>query len=72
VACIAAQAGTATGLAVGSGLGDGLGDRLGDGVGESLATAVGDGLLRIAVWFELPQAATANIAMTAASLSPTG
>ena len=39
VACIAAQAGTATGL--GSGEGEGLGDGLGDGLGEGVG--VGDG-----------------------------
>jgi hypothetical protein len=72
---MAAQVGTAIGLAsglgAGEGLGVGVGGRLGEGVGDALTTAEGDGLLREAV-AELEQPATASIAMTAASLIPTG
>ena len=72
---MAAQDGTAIGLAsglgAGEGLGVGVGTRLGEGIGDALITADGDGLLREAVT-ELEQPATASIAMTAASLIPTG
>jgi hypothetical protein len=75
LACMAAHAGTATGLAAGLGVGEGLdvgdGGRLGEGVGDALIASEGDGLLREAV-AELEQPAMASIAMTAASLIPTG
>jgi hypothetical protein len=76
---MAAQAGTATGLAAGLGVGDGvgvglgagLGEELGDAPGDALVEAGGDGLLCEAE-AELEQPAMASIAMTAASLIPTG
>ena len=75
LALMAAQAGTATGLAAGLGIGDGVGVRLGEGLGEelgdALAEAEGDGLLCEAE-AEVEQPAMASIAMTAASLIPTG
>jgi hypothetical protein len=75
-ACIAAQDGTVTGLGVGPGvgvgLGVGLGVRLGEGLDDAVVPAEADGLLWEATPLVLPQAATASIAMTAASLSPTG
>jgi hypothetical protein len=49
-ACMAAHAGTATGLGGaggdgdGEGLGEGLGDGLGDGLGEGLGDGLGEGL----------------------------
>jgi hypothetical protein len=43
VACIAAQAGTATGLGVGEAVGEGDGDGLGVGLGEGLGPADGEG-----------------------------
>ncbi len=75
LALMAAHDGTATGLATGLGVGDGLGvavgGRLGEGLGDTVATAEGDGLLCEAeAAFEQP--AIASIAMTAASLIPTG
>jgi hypothetical protein len=72
---MAAHEGTATGvvagLGVGDGLGGGVGGRLGEGLGDTVAAAEGDGLLREAE-AELEQPAIASIAMTAASLIPTG
>jgi hypothetical protein len=72
---MAAQDGTATGLAaalgVGDGLGVGVGGRLGEGLGDALAEAERDGLLCEAE-AEFEQPAMASIAMTAASLIPTG
>jgi hypothetical protein len=76
VACNAAHEGTVTGvgagLGVGVGLGSGLGVGLASSLGEALAPGDADGLLWEATPFVLPQAATANIATTAASLIPTG
>lgn len=75
LACIAAQDGTATGLAAGLGVGEGLdvgiGARLAVGVAGALTAADGDGLFREAV-AGLEQPPMASIAMTAASLIPTG
>lgn len=72
---MAAHEGTATrlaaGLGVGDGLGVGVGERLGEGLGDTVAAAEGDGLL-CEVEAELEQPAIASIAMTAASLIPTG
>ena len=63
--------GLATGLGVGEVLGVGVGGRLGEGLGDTVAAAEGDGLLCEAeASFEQP--AMATIAMTAASLIPTG
>jgi len=75
LACIAAQAGTATGLAKGVGLGEGEGAGvdvgMSDGLGEPLSVADGDGLLCVAA-LEPEQPARASKATTAASRSPTG
>lgn len=73
LACMAAQAGTATGLADGLGLGEGVGVGVGisDGLGEALSIAEGDGLLWVAA-LEFAQPATTSAAATAASRSPTG
>jgi hypothetical protein len=43
-ACIAAHAGTATGLGGAAGDGEGLGDGVGDGLGDGLGVGVGDEL----------------------------
>jgi hypothetical protein len=75
LALIAAHEGTATGLAAGLGVGTGLGVSVGCGLGagldEGLASTEGDGLVCEAD-AELEQPAMASIAMTAASLIPTG
>jgi hypothetical protein len=74
---MAAHPGTATGLAAGLGVGDGDGagagfeEWLGDALGDALVEAEGDGLLCEAE-AEFEQPAMASIAMTAASLIPTG
>jgi hypothetical protein len=72
---MAAQDGTAIGLDAGLGVGEGVGvgeaSGIGEGVGDALTAAEVDGLLREAV-AELEQPAMASIAMTAASLIPTG
>jgi hypothetical protein len=75
LAVMVAQDGTATGLAAGLGVAVGLGvgvsEGFGEGLGDPLAAAEGDGL-----WCDaeagLEQPAMATIAMTAASLIPTG
>jgi len=76
VACIAAHDGTVTGVGLwtgdGLGLGEGVGVGLGESLGEALAEAEADGLPWEATPFVAEQPATANIAMTAASLVPTG
>jgi hypothetical protein len=75
LAVIVAQDGTAIGLAAGLGVGVGLGvgisKGLGEGIGDAPAAAEGEGLLCEAE-AELEQLAMASIAMTAASLIPTG
>jgi hypothetical protein len=74
LACIAAQVGTAA-LADGLGFADGLWSGVGDGLSEALAEGVpteGVGLCLEATPFELPQPASASMAMKAASLIPTG
>ena len=74
VACIAAQDGTTAGVPAGLGLGEaaglGVGDSVGLGEGDSLASAEGEWCGVPPLEFEQP--ATANMAMTAASLIPTG
>jgi len=73
---MAAQDGTATGVTAGLGLDEeaGLGVGVSDGLwdGDSLANADGDGLWCGVPPLEFEQPATANTAMTAASLIPTG
>jgi hypothetical protein len=73
---MAAHEGTITGVGVGPGVGVGLGERLsvelGDSLGEADAPADADGVLWEATPAVPPHAATASIAMTAASLVPTG
>jgi hypothetical protein len=66
-----AHGGTATGLAAGLGVGEGLGVGVGEGLGDAVAAGEAGGLLCEAeAAFEQP--AMATIAMTAASLIPTG
>ena len=73
---MAAQEGTTAGVPAGLGLGEAAGleagDSLGLGEGDSLASAEGDGLWCAVPPFEFEQPATANMAMMAASLIPTG
>jgi len=71
---MAAQDGTATGVTAGLGLDEEAGVGVSDGLcdGDSLASAAGDGLWCGVPPLELEQPATANTAMTAASLIPTG
>jgi hypothetical protein len=72
----AAQGGVTAGLIAGVGLGDGLdsaeGDSLGVSAGDWVANADGDGLRWVFAPAVFEQPATANIAMAAASLIPTG
>jgi hypothetical protein len=42
LACMAAHAGTATGLGAGDGDGEGLGEGLGDGLGVAVGVGLGD------------------------------
>src|SRR2546427_5598042 len=70
----AAQGGVTAGLI--AGVGDGLdsaeGDSLGVSAGDWVANADGDGLRWVFAPAVFEQPATANIAMAAASLTPTG
>ncbi len=71
---MAAQDGTTTGVATGLGLGEevGVADTVGVGVGDSLARADGDGLWCGVPPPEFEQPASASMAISAASLIPTG
>ena len=76
VECMAAQEGTVAAVGVGPGVGVGLGVGLEVGLatslGEALAPVDAAGLFWEATPLGLPQPPRANIAMTAASLIPTG
>src|SRR6202521_1623958 len=50
LACMAAHAGTDTGLGAGEGDGEGLGEGLGDGLGVGLGVGLGDGVGEGLVW----------------------
>ena len=71
LACIAAQVGTTPGLPSGLGLGNGVGVLVSVGLDKAPAVEVGEGLAREAEPFVPEHPATANMAMMAASLSPT-